>query len=79
MVADVLHGLRALHQHNIVHRDVRPPNIMEVRLSVEQHACLLQGGLSLLEGVGPTVVGANFSWELLVQTCFDECTRCCLC
>ncbi len=76
MVADVLHGLRALHQHNIVHRKVRPPNILEVRLSVEQHACFLQGGLFL---VGPTVAGAHFSWELLVQTCFDECTLCCLC
>lgn len=56
MVTDVLHGLRALHQHNIVHRDVRLPNILEVRLLLET-ACLSSAGWPFhvptsLEGVG---------------------------
>ena len=30
LVADVLHGLASLHDLGIVHRDVRPPNILQV-------------------------------------------------
>ena len=43
LVTDVLHGLRALHQHDIVHRDVRLPNIVEVRLLLET-VCLSSAG-----------------------------------
>ncbi len=31
LVVDVLHGLASLHDLAIVHRDVRPPNILRVR------------------------------------------------
>ena len=41
LVADVLHGLRALHEHNIVHRDVRFPNVLEV----SPWDCLLGGSV----------------------------------
>lgn len=30
LVVDVLHGLASLHDLGIVHRDVRPPNILQV-------------------------------------------------
>lgn len=68
MVADVLHGLQALHQHNIVHRDVRPPNILEVRLALgnSMHVCW-RGAFQCWKGWGLTVMGADLSWGLLLQ------------
>lgn len=41
LVVDILHGLSTLHKHGIVHRDVRHPNILKVRVPP---ACTLLPG-----------------------------------
>jgi serine/threonine-protein kinase len=55
IAAQVLDGLSAIHERGIVHRDVKPPNVMVATQAGRDRVKLVDFGLAKLRGVaGPT-------------------------
>lgn len=68
LVADVLHGLAALHGLGIVHRDVRPSNILQV---TPHHALSLKQ-LPMQQGQPCPCTNSQVSRAFLQRLCASK-------
>ena len=60
IIPQIAEGLKALHEAGIVHKDVKPSNIM--RKSAEYDICLIDFGISSAMTEGETLIMTHLGW-----------------